>query len=191
MEQTDEELYSAYILGSADAFKVIFERHKDKIFNFSLRLINNHADAEDVVSETFLQLFHKRYQVKNAKLTTWLYTVARNGCISRLRSVKHTVSMWFKREDGGIESMDLPDVNTPSPQDSASHHDMAQAVKKALAKIPLDQREAIILREYENKDYQEIADIMGCSLANVKVLIFRGREGLRGYLSGMIKEEGR
>jgi RNA polymerase sigma-70 factor (ECF subfamily) len=187
MELTDEELWEAYNSGANENFKVLFDRHKGKVFNFALRMLRNRADAEDVTSETFLQLFHKRF-VDNgrAKLTTWLFTVARNASLTRLRSARHTLSMWFRNDDGTFDEREVEDTGD-LPGQEMMRRETSAMVRQAIDKLPLEQKEALILREYSGKDYAEIAEIMGCSLEKVKVLIYRAREHLRESLARVIK----
>jgi RNA polymerase sigma-70 factor (ECF subfamily) len=190
MEQTDQELWRAYNSGDQEAFGTLFNRHKGKVFNFALRMLGSRPDAEDVTSDTFIQLFHKRFQDDGrAKLSTWLFTVARNACLSRLRSAKHVVSLWFSKEGSeDYEQWDIPDDHD-SPSEALGKRETARAVRQALSKLPSEQKEALILREYFRKDYAEISQILECSLEKVKVLIFRGRERLRMDLAGLIKED--
>lgn len=188
MEQTDEELLRAYNSGDSTAFERLFQRHKGKIFNFALRLLTSRADAEDVTSEVFIALFHKRFQDDGrAKLSTWLFTVARNACLSRLRSAKNIVSLWFQKDGDDYEQWDIADT-ADSAAEGIRQKEMAQAVRRALKKLPIEQKEALILREYHQKDYAEIAQILECSLEKVKVLIFRGRQRLKQELLPLIKE---
>ena len=190
MEKTDEELARACNAGDTAAFEVIFTRHKGKVFNFALRLLGSRCDAEDVTSEVFVRFFHKRYRDDGrARLTTWLFTVARNACLSRLRLAKNRMSLWFKKNSGDdYEQWDVPDAGG-SVLDAISQREMARAVRGALHKLPLEQKEALVLREYFQKDYAQIAQILGCSLDKVKVLIFRGRQQLREQLLPVIKED--
>ena len=190
MERTDEELLNAYSSGEETAFEALFHRHKGKVFNFSLRMLADRAEAEDVTSETFIQLFNNRYRdTGQAKLTTWLFTVARNACLTRLRAKKLFQPMWFKRNaTDDYEEWDITDTAL-SPSESLSQKELARSVRRAVLKLPEEQKEAVILREYFQKDYAEIAAILDCSLEKVKVLIFRGRENLRIELAALIKEE--
>lgn len=190
MEQTDEVLIQAYQTGDAAAYEALFHRHKGKLFNFTLRMLGNRADAEDATSETFIQLFHRRYQdTGKAKLSTWLFTVARNACLTRLRSRKWVQPLWFKRNaSADAEEWEIPDT-APIPSEDLKTKEMAKAVRRAITTLPDEQKEAVILREYFKKDYAEIAQILDCSLEKVKVLIFRGREHLRIELATLIKEE--
>jgi RNA polymerase sigma-70 factor (ECF subfamily) len=190
MEKTDLELVESYYQGDPQAFEALFQRHKDKVFNFALKLLNNRPEAEDVTSEVFIQLFGKRYQNQGkAQVTTWLFTVARNNCLSRLRSLKHTASLWFKNRNGQDEEWDIADTRE-SARDAIDQKEKARQVKRALNNLPVEQKEALVLREYFQKDYAEIAQILECSLDKVKVLIFRARENLRKQLLPVLKEDG-
>jgi RNA polymerase sigma-70 factor (ECF subfamily) len=195
MERTDEELLNAYSSGEETAFEALFHRHKGRVFNFSLRMLADRAEAEDVTSETFIQLFNKRYRdTGQAKLSTWLFTVARNACLTRLRAKKLFQPMWFKRNArlsaDDYEEWDIPDTAL-SPSETLQKKELAKAVRRAVLALPEEQKEAVILREYFEKNYAEIALILDCSLEKVKILIFRGRENLRLELAAVIKEETR
>lgn len=191
MEQTDDELWQSYNSGNQEGFEALFHRHKGKVFNFALRMLASRADAEDVTSETFLQLFNRRYQADSrAKLSTWLFTVARNNCLTRLRSAKYSLSMWFKSDDAGVYEERQVEDDRDLPAEALSKKEAARAVRQAINRLPVEQKEALILREYSGKEYAEIAEILECSLEKVKVLIFRGRERLREELAPIIKGDG-
>ncbi len=184
----DLQLVRAYHEGSKEAFRTLFDRHKRTVFNFALRFIGNRADAEDVVSDVFLQLFLKKFvPTGEAKLGTWLFALARNGALNRMRTRKQQISFWARKDDGGYEEWEFDD-HRDSVVDDMKKREMAQAVKKAIAVLPEEQREVIILREYHQKSYGEIAEIADCSLEKVKILIFRARESLRVALAHLIKE---
>lgn len=191
MESTDEELWQAYVGGNSAALEALFARHKLRVFNFALRLLNSRADAEDVASEVFVQMVNKRFTPDGrAKLSTWMLTVARNASLSKLRSAKHMLSLWFQKDGGeDYEQWDVADSRSNAPEE-IQQREKAKAVQKALQKLPVEQKEALILREYCQKNYEEIAQILGCSLAKVKVLIFRGREALRVELLPALGKDG-
>ena len=181
MDQKDEDLITEFQQGNLAAFDALFGRYKKQIFNFSLRLLNNRADAEDATSEVFMKLFEKKnyYQPTNAKFSTWLFTIAYNVCISKIRSRKSTASLWFRRNNDTEETpLDIPD-QTPSTPEKLMTLENILMIQRAIDKLPEKQKEALILREYNQFSYQEIAQIMTCSIDQVKILIFRAREFLR------------
>ncbi len=180
---TDEELVRAYYHGDQAAFRELFDRYKARILNFCLRILDNRADAEDATSEVFMALAERRYILKaEAKCTTWIYTVARNSCISRIRKRKHTLSLWFTNDNNGeVRQLDPADTQDLAP-DKIIQEEHISLMRTSIAELPLDQREALVLREYQKLSYQEISAVLDCSLEKVKVLIFRGRENLRGIV---------
>ena len=190
MEKTDQELWLAFEAGQEAAFEELFRRYRDGVFRFSFKMLNNRSHAEDVTSTVFLALFQKKYTPKpGVKLSTWLFTVARNASMDHMRAAKHTVSMWFRNEKGQEEVWDTVDEKA-KPGEDVLNKEHAQLLKKALAKLPFEQKEALVLREYMGNNYQDIAAILDCSLEKVKVLIFRAREGLRKEMLPYMKELG-
>ncbi len=191
MDKSDEQLILEYQQGAQKAMEVIFLRYQKPIFNFALRLIGNRADAQDVSAEVFMILVEKSscYTPEpRAKFSTWLYTVARNSCLSKLRRRK--ISFSFFQRPTSIEQdplpIEVPDHKTPA---TALHNkELAQGIRQAVEQLPLPQREAFILREFQDLSYEEIVLVTGNSLANVKILIFRAREALRQNLGYLLEE---
>lgn len=184
MEADDEQLMQKFAEGDARALAEIYGRYKLRILNFCLRFLGNRSEAEDVTGEVFLALFSGTYTPQSqAKFSTWLFTIARNRCIDCLRLKKRTVSTTREGQEEFEFGTDAPDSRR-----QLEAGETAGAVKAAVMRLPEEQREAIILREYNKFSYQEIAGILGCSLQKVKILIFRAREHLRGELASIIQE---
>ena len=186
---TDEELIQSFYHGNQGALAVLFERHNQGVFNFACRMLGNRADAEDTASEVFSRLCTSQGKYSpNAAFKTWLYTIARNMCLDKIRNRTKSGSLWVKKQ----ETDTYEQIDIPSQQDGPAHNlekkEIAQHIKAAIEQLPSDQREAIILREYEELSYDEIANILGCSLANVKVLIYRARTQLKTTIPSFIKE---
>ncbi len=181
--QTDEELVQAYYQGDHAAFRELFERYKVRVLNFCLRILGNRADAEDVTSEVFMALAERRYIMKaEAKCATWVYTVARNSCISKIRKRKRTLSLWFsKNNDGDVRQFDPQDTEQ-LPPDKIIEQEHIFLIQSSIKDLPLPQREALVLREYQKLSYQEISTVLDYSLEKVKILIFRARENLRAIV---------
>jgi len=188
--KNDEQLMVEYSNGNTEVLDEIFLRYKKKMFNYALRMLGNRADAEDVAAELFYVLLRKKdaYQPTH-KFSTWFYTVAHNICMSRLRLRKRTVSMWFKREKeaDGFEQWDVQDL-APSPGETAQSRDVALYVKGAIGKLPLVEKEALILREYQHLPYVEIAGILGCKQAKVRAMLYRARQKLKEKLRFIVAE---
>jgi len=185
----DEELIRRFYEADEEALTVIFKRHKEGLFNFALRFVGNRADAEDAVSHTFMMVCEKRYTIKpGASFKTWAYTVARNVCLSKLRSQSRFFPLWSPKKDSEQEeSIDVID-----PKDIARNQlnqkEIMAIVQKAIHQLPEEQKEALILREYQGFNYAEIAQVLNCSLDKVKVLIFRARNHLKDVLPPVLLE---
>jgi RNA polymerase sigma-70 factor (ECF subfamily) len=188
--KNDEELMMEYMVGNMGALEEIFQRYKKPILNYALRLLKNLADAEDAAAEAFCTITSKKDAYRpEAKFSTWFYTITHNICIDKIRKRKKTVFLWFKRPDtdADYEMLELPDTK-PLSDTRLEAEDTAVFVKKAIDALPLELKEAIILREYHNLNYEEISRVMQCSIAKVKILIFRAREKLKNALVPVIKE---
>lgn len=186
---SEEELIARYEQGDKEALGMLAHRYKTQVFNFAYRILGNRADAEDVTSDTMLQLVQRRYsRSSEAKLTTWLFTVAHHASIDRIRKRQQFFSFWMKKDDSDdYEQWDAPDPKDIADED-LKKREMLKSIRKEIDRLPFEQREALVLREYFDKSYAEIAQILNCSLEKVKVLIFRGREQLRANLVPQIKE---
>jgi len=193
MEKSDETLMGEYQEGSSDALEELFGRYKAKVFNFAYRILSDRAEAEDATSDLFLTLLSKSgaYSARPlAKFSTWAYTVVRNGCLSRLRKRRGWLSFSQEQDpqgEGELVEWQVADAG-PGPGEQAQRKDLGQWVQAAVKQLPLSQKEAIVLREYHGLSYAEIAQVLGCSMENVKILIFRAREALRKELAPLLKE---
>lgn len=181
---------SMFAGGDMPALEGIFTRYKKPVFNFAYRFLANRAEAEDVASDVFLAVVSGRYRHSpEAKFSTWLFTVTRNACISRIRRSGKFFSLWFTTEEGDDQESQIPDQTSLPGAQELIKKEQSAILEKALARLPLGQREAIILKEFQDMRYEDIAKVLHCSLSNVKILIFRGRENLRRELKTSGLEE--
>ncbi len=177
--------------GDREAFAALVEKYKQPVTNLVARTIRDDAEAEDIAQNVFIQV-HKsaaRYHV-SAKFTTWLFTIARNLCLNeiRRRSRHRTESLDATHPlDDDQPAKQYPDAKNSSPDDSALHGELALKIEEALAALPENQRTAIILFQRQEMSYDEIAEILDCSLSSTKSLIHRGRETLKEKLKPYLR----
>ena len=131
--------------------------------------------AEDLCSETFYKAFRSLHSFRevDASFSTWLYTIARNTVLSELR--KHR-SGTLPLEESGVVPVAPLEV---APEQAILRSERVHMVREAINNLPEKQRSALILREYDQLDYQEIADILGQSVSSVKSLLFRARGSVK------------
>ena len=174
----DEELMLKYQQGEASVMSELVMRYKNPIYHFTLRLCKNSSEAEDIAQEVFLRLHQVKDQYRPiGKFSTWIFSIAHNLTVSRLRKRKWWV-IWPRKNDETEELVDFQSPD-PSPKDIATENEISQFVQKNIQSLPFLQREALILREYEKLDYQEIGKILKKSLGTVKTLIYRARQNLK------------
>lgn len=167
---SDEGLIKAFVEGDKAGFDELVYRYKDRVYNLVLKFMYDKSDAEDVTQDVFFELFKNlksfRYQ---AKFSTYLYRMVFNTCQKSNRRVKY-------RQIENIDRPAEPGANAVVRQEEI------QAVREALASLPDDLLQPLILVTYEGMNYQDIAGILQLPLGTVKTRIFRARMNLREKL---------
>jgi RNA polymerase sigma-70 factor, ECF subfamily len=177
--------------GDRAAFAGLVEKYKQPVLNFIYRTLHDEAEAEDLAQNVFLQVYKsaRRYQ-RTAKFSTWLFTIARNLCLNELRRrSRHPAE---SIEETHAEQDDQPhrqfeDKAQIAPPEKLLYGELAQKIEEALAELPENQRTAILLCRQEELSYEEIAEILDCSLSATKSLIHRGRETLKEKLKPYLR----
>ena len=150
------------------------------LFRFAYRMLGEHQGAEDVVQETFLRLVRNGQGGRpHSQQRRWLFVVARNLCVSRLR---------YEARRAGAARSENEIAGHPTPEETAANDEIGQQVAEAVLSLPVDMREVIILREYENMDYAQIAEIVGCPVGTVRSRLARAREKLRQRLQRFVED---
>ncbi|MFH1360606.1 MAG: sigma-70 family RNA polymerase sigma factor [Candidatus Omnitrophota bacterium] len=185
----DERLMLKYQAGDKQAMEELIARYKNPVYRFAVRLLRNSTEAQDIAQEVFLKVHNARMTYKaTGKFSTWIFSITHHACISRLRKNKWTISWPVFKNDPNVP-MDV-DSADPSPDEEASHKEMRTIVKDCIHDLPLLQKEILILREYENLDYEEIAKIIKKPLGTVKSLIHGARQLLKEKLLPYVDEGG-
>jgi len=160
--------------GSAEAFRILYDAYGQKVYRYCLRLIGDTDVANDCFQETFVKIYENRAHFKGTSFGAWLFKIAHNNCMNHLRSKKHTE--------------EIQDVFFASDNVEADDYGLKKEIRKALQKLPEALREAIILREYEDLSYYEIAEVLGIDISLAKVRVFRARTQLKNLLKPLVKE---
>lgn len=186
MDKKEDQYYiEAVRNGNVQAFSFLVEKYQKLIYTLALKLLKRPEDAEEMAQDTFIKAYQKldSYEGKS-KFSTWLYSITYNACISELR----------KRR---IEFKSLEDQRI-TEQDEMKMHDYYRETKKedqekylnlALGKLPEDDQVLVTLYYYENQSMDEISEITGLTVSNIKVKIHRARKKMYSLLHEMLNEE--
>jgi len=172
--------------GDTAAFTELVEKYKQPVMNMVYRTLRDATEAEDLAQNVFVQVYKSAARYKStAKFSTWLFTIARNLCLNEIR----------RRTRHPAESLDAPhpehedqplhqfeDTKTFSAPEKRLQGELEKKINEALAELPENQRTAILLCRQEELSYEEIAEVLDCSLSATKSLIHRGRETLKEKL---------
>lgn len=177
--------------GDVAAFEALVEKYKQPVINLIYRTLPDAAEAEDLAQNVFVQVYKAadRYRV-SAKFSTWLYTIARNLCLNEIRRrSRHpadSLDASFSDEDD-LPTRQYEDAKVTAAPDAVLNGELVAKVDQAIADLPENQRTALLLCREEELSYEEIAEVLGCSLSATKSLIHRGRETLKQKLKPYLR----
>lgn len=191
-ERSDEELMALIVKRDEEAFRILVERHQDRVFGLVARMMGGAGpEAEEAAQDVFLRVWKsaETYRVEG-KFTSWLMMVARNQAFTRLGQRKRRMNIegqdLVDEETGETMLERHPDSGARLPSEALSLKELQKAVEDACAELPESQRLIVHLRQYEGLEFEEIGKITGQSLTAVKALMFRAREKLKKKLSGYL-----
>jgi len=177
MGRSDEELVEACRAGETSAFDVLVGRWEDKIRGAAWRVLGSEEEARDVAQEAFLKAYRGLDAFKHeARFSSWLYQIALNLCRDRLRRRRTRASVSLEElEEAG------PVLVEPRPgaHELAIQSDLATIVRRAVEALAEEQREVVILKEYEGLTFLEIAQALDVPVSTVKTRLYRGLGQLR------------
>lgn len=168
-------LIARFLDGSESAFEELFRKHQAQLFSVSLRFLGNRTEAEDAVQEAFLDIYQGLSRFKGqSSFLTWAYSITVRRCMTRMRkAARHGELSQALYESPGKHSPDIDRI----------------LVQEAVDKLSDNHRIVLILKYYEQLSMQEIAEILGYGVAQVKMRLHRARNALRNLLSQTIGDE--
>jgi RNA polymerase sigma-70 factor (ECF subfamily) len=196
IKDKDFDLIRAINSGQTDKFHDLVKRYEQKLYNFSLRMCRDHSDAEDMIQETFLNVFRYlkdfRYETK---FKNWLYKVAASTCIKKRRKSKFAPEKELSLDDFlPANETEVPD-HVPDwaliPLDKLLNQELSNTINQEILSLPKKYRLVIVLRDIEGFSTTETAQILSLSPSNVKVRLHRARLYLRDKLKGYFENDQR
>jgi RNA polymerase sigma-70 factor (ECF subfamily) len=183
-DQADEDLMVLYQSGEVRAFELLLGRHRKSVYNFILRFVGDKETAEDLLQETFMRVIKGADAYKRqAKFTTWLYTIARNLCVDQTRRRKHRrhasldAPMDTSEESGSL--MDVIASNEMASDRKSVNKELFATMQRAIAGLSEEQREVFLMREFLDLPFKQIADVVGVPENTVKSRMRYALEKLR------------
>jgi RNA polymerase sigma-70 factor (ECF subfamily) len=191
---SDQALIERIRAGDYQAFESLVTRYESKVYRLTVRMLRNPQDAEDALQETFLQVFRGLPGFEGrSQFSTWLFRLATNVCLMRIRHRETEPSKLLPLEDylpkleegDGLQMTDWAD----RPEDALLSKESREKMMEALDKLPPEYRAVFILRDIEGFSNAETGESLGISVAAVKSRLHRARLALRGMLSGYFEKE--
>lgn len=194
-KKSDAVLMEELQEGRDGALSELIARWQQPLMAFTYRYTQNQVDSADIVQETFVRVYQSRDRYRpRARFSTWLFTIAANLCRNRARWRKRhpTVSLDLPGPEGegtGNDGEWMKDERAESPGQGLLDDERVQAVKAAINELPHDLKTAMLLFQYEEMSYQEIAEVVGCSPKAVETRLYRGRQQLKKRLESFLRED--
>src|SRR6266571_1568098 len=179
----DVRLMGLIARGDMPAFEQLIERHQTLVAGTAARMLGSNSDVEDIAQQVFIRVWKSaRRYVPRAKFTTWLLKITRNLVFNELRRTKRRAQVPIQSEPEA-EEIPLKDETNPMPDASLLETELQQTIEEAITELPERQRMALVLRRYEELNYEQIAEILDLSVPAVKSILFRARTELRARLN--------
>lgn len=174
----DDTLMTDYVQGDENALRILVERWERNVFAFLVRMLGSREEAEDLCQDTFMKLIGAADRYKpEGRFQSWLFRIAGNQARSRLRRRK--ILKWLPLND----DYDNAPASEPDALDSLEGQEAVDLVRRAVARLPERQRQALVLKQYHDMSYQEIAEAMDASVSSVQMLLHRAMTELRKDLA--------
>ncbi len=179
---SDGELVARAQSGDVEAFDELIARHQDRVFSLAYRMLSHAEDAADVQQETFVQAWRNlRKFRRDAALSTWLHRITVNLCLSRRR----------RRQTEPLEPYMQETLLSSEPSGVAclQREETKATVRRAIASLPAHYRALIVLRDIEERPFDEIAQVLSCSIQSARTRLAKARKLLRERLEPYLAEE--
>jgi len=164
--------------GDLDAFNQLVERYQRAVYSLALRMLGDRESAEDASQDAFVSAWRSIGRFKGGSFKAWLLSITANACRDQLRKRKRNPTTPL--EELLIEPQAGP--SQESPEDYALRRELGKQIREGLASLPEEQRLAVVLFDMEGLTYEEMSQVMRCSIGTVRSRLSRGRLRLRDYM---------
>lgn len=184
MHRSDENLLELALQGDGACFGELTERWQRKIYAFVCRYTGNVEEAQDLTQDTFAKAFQNLDRLSDpSRFSSWLYKIALNECRMRFRRRRNVSYVSLSDED---EADKVEVVDAVTPEQNLTEREMTRVLREAFRALPEEQQEVILMKEYQDLKFQEIAEIMEVPLSTVKSRMYLGLKTLRRLMENKI-----
>ena len=179
----DDELMQQVRDGDAAPLAELFARHQVPLYNFFLRLTGQASTSEDLVQETFLRILRAKHTYRGqGQFKAWMYQVARSA------RADHYRKRWRETDlpEATQETLASPGLDASEEIELDQRHALVRA---ALARLPVEKREVLVLSRYQDMRYEQIAQVLGCTEGTVKVRVHRAMKELRQHYLQLTRDK--
>ncbi len=163
-------------------FSLVYNQHKTKIYNYARKMLSDRMICEDIVQNVFIKFFQNMNFIKNSgRIDVWLFTTTRNEIYSFYRTKRSHVDQF------GVQDIDEIDIDSSTRiEDEFELQEMKEMIMKELDKLPIEQRDVFLLKEYGGLSYKEISEIMKIDEDLIKSRLYKTRQKLIYKLSKVV-----
>ncbi|MDQ6788273.1 MAG: RNA polymerase sigma factor [Acidobacteriota bacterium] len=176
---TDEQLVELAVNENSEAFGEIVKRWERKIFALCFGMLSREEDARDAAQETFIAAFRNLKNFRGeAKVSSWLHRIAVNQCLTTMRRQKTRSENFLDDEANADEKVFVAPARL-SPSRTTEQNERLQIIRQAVQSLPVDLRQVIVMKEFEDMTFQEISDTLSLPLSTVKSRVYTALKQLR------------
>jgi RNA polymerase sigma-70 factor, ECF subfamily len=170
--------------GDSEAFESLVLENEKNVYHLALRMTSNEQDAQDVSQDVFIKAYTSLGSFRgDCRFSVWLYRMTYNICIDRMRKSGRitVIPTEYTNDEGDVSELEIPDTRS-LPEDELLKAEQRQAVVEALDSLTPEHRQVLVMREYSDMTYEEIASVLGVSDGTVKSRLNRARRGIAQIL---------
>jgi RNA polymerase sigma-70 factor, ECF subfamily len=183
---TDAEIVQRVLDGDLALFELLMRRHNQRVYRAIRSILRDDSESEDVMQEAYVRAYEHLAQFEGrAQFSTWLTRIAVNEALKRAAARGKLDSLDEERYEGEDENMPAFRSNSPTPEANASRSELKCLLEEAILALPQKYRAVIVLRDVEEMNTAETAEVLSLTEANVKVRLHRAHELLRGELRAL------
>lgn len=176
---TDEQLVEVAVGNNPEAFGEIVKRWERKIFALCFGMLNREDEAKDAAQETFIAAFRNLRNFRgDAKVSSWLHRIAINQCLTTKRRTKSRAESFIDDDESSNEQIFVAPAKI-SPSRTTEQNERLKFVQKAVQSLPIDLRQIVVMKEFEDMTFQEIAEVLEIPLSTVKSRLYTALKQLR------------